>query len=207
MLRKRAMPAQAPLLSNRISVIHGSRINYETICCPQFCTYSYQILCHDTKFGNSRCEIIGRRVIFIWSLIHGLRWSGLIKAEPGTTLVVNALTVLHKLPYLYHFSVSSSDPVTITFGGWNIDGLYKRENKSRINTLDEEDIMNIILGTDVVMLVENHCNNNDHFSLPGYSVHNQIRPKSPGARKHFGGISVVIKESIRPGITFFPSSN
>ena len=37
---------QAPLLSNRISVIHGSRINYETICCPQFCTYSYQILCH-----------------------------------------------------------------------------------------------------------------------------------------------------------------
>ena len=37
---------QAPLLSNQISVIHGSRINYETICCPQFCTYSYQILCH-----------------------------------------------------------------------------------------------------------------------------------------------------------------
>ena len=84
------------IISNRISVIHGSRINYETICCPQFCTYSYQILCHvgglvmwegqalphDTKFGNSRCEIVGRRVIFIWSLIHGLRWSGLIKAEP-----------------------------------------------------------------------------------------------------------------------------
>ena len=39
---------------------------------------------HDTKFGNSRCEIVGSRVIFIWSLIHGLRWSGLIKAEPGT---------------------------------------------------------------------------------------------------------------------------
>ena len=84
---------QAPLLSNRISVIHGSRINYETICCPQFCTYSYQIcvmwegqaLPHDTNFGNSRCEIVGRRVIFIWSLIHGLRWSGLIKAEPGDT--------------------------------------------------------------------------------------------------------------------------
>ena len=42
-----------------------------------------QALPHDTKFGNSRCEIVGRRVIFIWSLIHGLRWSGLIKAEPG----------------------------------------------------------------------------------------------------------------------------
>ena len=42
-----------------------------------------QALPHDTKFGNSRCEIVGRRVIFILSLIHGLRWSGLIKAEPG----------------------------------------------------------------------------------------------------------------------------
>ena len=42
-----------------------------------------QALPHDTKFGNSRCEIVGRRVISIWSLIHGLRWSGLIKAEPA----------------------------------------------------------------------------------------------------------------------------
>ena len=37
----------------------------------------------DTKFGNSRCEIVGRRVIFIWSLIHGSSWSGLIKVGPG----------------------------------------------------------------------------------------------------------------------------
>ena len=34
------------------------------------------------QLPNSRCEIVGRRVIFIWSLIHGLCWSGLIKAEP-----------------------------------------------------------------------------------------------------------------------------
>ena len=50
----------------------------------KFCLmWEGQALPHDTKFGNSRCEIVGRRVIFIWSLIHGLRWSGLIKAEPG----------------------------------------------------------------------------------------------------------------------------
>ena len=81
----------ALLLSNRISVIHGSRINWETLCCPLFCTYSYQILCHvggtspptRHKIGNCRCEIVGRRVIFIWSLIHGSSWSGLIKSEPG----------------------------------------------------------------------------------------------------------------------------
>ena len=52
----------------------------------KFCVmWEGQALPHDTKFGNSRCEIVGRRVIFIWSLIHGLRWSGLIKAEPGGT--------------------------------------------------------------------------------------------------------------------------
>ena len=37
---------------------------------------------HDTKFGNCRDEIADRRVIFIWSLIHGSGWSCLIKAEP-----------------------------------------------------------------------------------------------------------------------------
>ena len=54
----------------------------------KFCVmWEGQALPHDTKFGNSRCEIVGRRVIFIWSLIHGLRWSGLIKAEPGRTQI------------------------------------------------------------------------------------------------------------------------
>ena len=37
----------------------------------------------DTKFGNCRDEIVDRRVIFIWSLIHGSSWSSLIKVGPG----------------------------------------------------------------------------------------------------------------------------
>ena len=37
---------------------------------------------HDTKFGNCRGETVDRRVIFIWSLIHGSSWSGLIKVGP-----------------------------------------------------------------------------------------------------------------------------
>ena len=37
----------------------------------------------DTKFGNCRCEIVDSRAFPSWSLIHGLPWSGLIKAEPG----------------------------------------------------------------------------------------------------------------------------
>ena len=38
---------------------------------------------HDTKFGNCWCKIVDSRAFPSWSLIHGLRWSGLIKAEPG----------------------------------------------------------------------------------------------------------------------------
>ena len=62
----------------------------------KFCVmWEGQALPHDTKFGNSRCEIVGRRVIFIWSLIHGLRWSGLIKAEPDYIIAVQNKTQLY----------------------------------------------------------------------------------------------------------------
>ena len=40
---------------------------------------------HDTKFGNCRCKIVDSRSFHSWSLIHGLRWSGLIKVGPGVT--------------------------------------------------------------------------------------------------------------------------
>ena len=38
---------------------------------------------HDTKFSNCRCEIVGKTVIFIWSLIPVSSWSCLIKVGPG----------------------------------------------------------------------------------------------------------------------------
>ena len=43
---------------------------------------------HDTKFGNCRCKIVDSRSFHSWSLIHGLRWSGLIKVGPGWGLHV-----------------------------------------------------------------------------------------------------------------------
>ena len=41
---------------------------------------------HDTKFGNCRCKIVDSRSFPSWSLIHGLRWSGLIKVGPAWSL-------------------------------------------------------------------------------------------------------------------------
>ena len=50
----------------------------------KFCVmWEGQALPHHTKFGNCRYKIVDSRAFLSWSLIHGLRWSGLIKAEPG----------------------------------------------------------------------------------------------------------------------------
>ena len=50
----------------------------------KFCVmWERQALPHHTKFGNCRYKIVDSRAFLSWSLIHGLRWSGLIKAEPA----------------------------------------------------------------------------------------------------------------------------
>ena len=41
-----------------------------------------------TKFGNCRCKIVDSRAFPSWSLIHGLRWSGLINAEPCHSVIM-----------------------------------------------------------------------------------------------------------------------
>ena len=42
---------------------------------------------HDTTFGNYRCKIVDNRSFPSWSLIHGLRWSGLIKVGPASLII------------------------------------------------------------------------------------------------------------------------
>ena len=61
----------------------------------KFCAmWEGQALPHDTKFGNCRCKIVGRRVIFICSLIHGSSWSGLIKYTVLLCLCSHSLWIL-----------------------------------------------------------------------------------------------------------------
>ena len=52
---------------------------------------------HDTKFGNCRCKIVDSRAFPSWSLIHGLRWSGLIKAEPDHLIFTMGIPKLARL--------------------------------------------------------------------------------------------------------------
>ena len=63
---------------------------------------------HDTKFGNCRCKIVDSRSFHSWSLIHGLRWSGLIKVGPGFTLrlLMFALTLGDSLSFQWDLSTN-----------------------------------------------------------------------------------------------------
>ena len=71
------------------SVDQGSNKNHSpaynfALTVTKFCVmWEGLSLPHDTKFGNCRCKIVDSRAFPSWFLIHGLRWSGLIKAEPG----------------------------------------------------------------------------------------------------------------------------
>ena len=44
---------------------------------------NFCVMWEGLSFGNYRGEIVDRRMVFIWSLIHGSGYSRLIKAEPG----------------------------------------------------------------------------------------------------------------------------
>ena len=98
-----------------------------------------------------------------------------------------------------------SDNLSVLF--WNIDGAHYIEGRSRFSKLDDEETQTVLGKHDIVCLAETHCSCSDLLHLPGYTCHMNIRPKSPSARKHSGGISVLIKDQIRPGITYMPITN
>ena len=97
------------------SVDQGTNKNHSTACnftptVTKFCVmWEGLSLPHDTKFGNCRCKIVDSRAFPSWSLIHGLRWSGLINAEPGlqgvnANIVIgdNENTIKHNETHLLH---------------------------------------------------------------------------------------------------------
>ena len=56
----------------------------------------------------------------------------------------------------------------ITISGWNIDGIFKREDNKRINKLDNDEISKTIRGTDIV-LTQTHRSHRDTFHVAAYA--------------------------------------
>ena len=83
---------------------------------------------HDTKFGNCRCKIVDSRAFPSWSLIHGLRWSGLIKAEPGQCSSTSRVEGI-----LISFEIQIQDSKAIIRQCTDINHINQRNNvKKRI---------------------------------------------------------------------------
>ena len=93
-----------------------------------------------------------------------------------------------------------SQNVSILF--WNVDGMIYKEGRSRCSKLDEDAIRGMFIQHDIVCLVETHCSYSDQLHIDDYSVVVNVRPKSPNAKKHSGGIAIFAKKNLRPGITF-----
>ncbi|MDP6303844.1 MAG: reverse transcriptase family protein [Candidatus Nitrosopelagicus sp.] len=72
-----------------------------------------------------------------------------------------------------------------------------------------EDPVNIQFLTkhDIVCFVETHSNYNDNLTLEGYDTVKKIRPKPKNAVKHYGGLAILVKKSIRKGIQFLTTEN
>ena len=87
---------------------------------------------------------------------------------------------------------------------WNIDGMHYRLGKSRFNKCFDDAVLSVLKCHDIICLVETHCSYSDSCDLEHYSAVMNIRPKAKKAKKHSGGMTVLVKKSIRPGVIFLP---
>jgi hypothetical protein len=86
---------------------------------------------------------------------------------------------------------------------WNVNGLAPKAN----NKLEDEHFQNRIKSFDIVGLVETHIDKSVTLAFDGFSIFQKSRVKMPKAKRCFGGIAVLIKNSIKHGVIHLPSKN
>jgi exonuclease III len=82
---------------------------------------------------------------------------------------------------------------------WNINGFMCKS----VNKFTDNDFIEKIVGYDIFCLQETHCDLDQCLELQEYSrpVH-LIRSKLKQTGKRYGGMSVYVRNSVRPGIKF-----
>ena len=90
---------------------------------------------------------------------------------------------------------------------WNIDGVVYVLNNKRFSKLDVPEVIDNITKHEIICLAETHCGYDANISLEGYSTVNNVRPKSPKAKKFSGGLAFLVKDNIKNGISFIPASD
>lgn len=94
----------------------------------------------------------------------------------------------------------------LAIGFWNIDGLYEGTGLNKTCKLDADEIKCTLSKFDIIGLVETHCGPNSPHALPGYRTFQNCRPLSTNKR-HYGGISILIRNELKHGVKILPPSS
>ena len=96
----------------------------------------------------------------------------------------------------------------LRIGSWNIHGVYETTNKFQINKLESPSFLKILKSHDILCLQETHLGPHelpvDH--IPDFKAIPHCRTKSANGR-YFGGMLLMVRESVRPGIKILSSDN
>ena len=86
---------------------------------------------------------------------------------------------------------------------WNMGGVLSRTYG---NKLEDSDFLELVKGEDIIALTETHIGE-EIFSIPGYVLKHQIRPKSRKAKRHSGGIALAIKHGLSNSVEIIKSKS
>ena len=64
----------------------------------------------------------------------------------------------------------------------------------------------IIANYDIIGLTVTHTNVDTHINIPGYHTYQVCRPRHNKTKKNSGGLAVLVKNSLRDGVSFMQSS-
>ena len=91
----------------------------------------------------------------------------------------------------------------LSISHWNIEG-FKQGSHSKFN---DQDFRTELSRHDIIGLTETHAGPDDNLALTGYTSFSYNRKKHKKARKHSGGITVLIKNELVDGIEIISISS
>lgn len=86
---------------------------------------------------------------------------------------------------------------------WNVNGFKCKGN----NKFKDPDFLREISNKDVFCLMETHCALEDCLSISGFKSVHLVRPKIKNTNKRAGGLSIFVKDELKPGIKFLEHAN
>ena len=90
----------------------------------------------------------------------------------------------------------------LTVGCWNIEGILENFNGAKISKLEDPQFQKILTKFDILCLQETHVSEDEDLQIPpGFQPIPHCRNIS-GNKRYFGGLLVLVRKTIYPGIKY-----